>query len=99
MSVSGWVYIHTCTANPPPTPPLCLMPGDLDAVYMGQRSLAQHFDQTGDTWLSDHFHNRCLQTSLMIKSDNRKKEGEAHCNVGLSLENRGSFTVVFMLLC
>lgn len=63
--------------------------GDLDAVYMGQRSLAQHFDQTGDTWLSDHFHNRCLQTSLMIKSDNRKKEGEAHCNVGLSLENRG----------
>ena len=74
------------------------MSGDLDAVYMAQRSLAQYFDQTEDTWLSDHFHGRCLQTSLMIKSDNRKKEGEAHCNVGLSLENRGG-TGHMMVTC
>ena len=64
--------------------------GDLDAVYMCQRSLAQYFDQTGDVWVSDHFHESCLQTSLLIKEDGRRKEGEAHCNIGLSLENRGT---------
>ena len=56
---------------------------------MSLRSLAQYFEQTGDIWLADHFHQRCLETSLLIKSDGRKKEGEAHCHVGLSLENRG----------
>ncbi|XP_065885856.1 tetratricopeptide repeat protein 29-like isoform X2 [Dysidea avara] len=63
--------------------------GDMESVYMSLRSLAQYFEQTGDIWLADHFHQRCLETSLLIKSDGRKKEGEAHCHVGLSLENRG----------
>ena len=56
---------------------------------MSLRCLAQYFEQTADTWLADYFHQRCLDTSMLIKSDGRKKEGEAHCNVGLSLENRG----------
>lgn len=63
--------------------------GDVESEYMSLRCLAQQFEQTGDTWLADHFHQRCLETSVLIKSDGRKKEGEAHCNVGLSLENRG----------
>lgn len=65
------------------------MLGDVESEYMSLRCLAQYFEQTGDTWLADHFHQRCLETSVLIKSDGRKKEGEAHCNVGLSLENRG----------
>ena len=81
------------TPTPPPPPP----PGDLDAVYMCQRSLAQYFDQSGDIWLSDHFHQRCLQTSLAIRGDSRRKEGEAHCNVGLSLENRGVYVCVWLM--
>ncbi len=32
--------------------------GDLNTVYMAYRTLAQHFEQTKDTWLSDHFYNR-----------------------------------------
>lgn len=63
--------------------------GDVESEYMSLRCLAQYFEQTGDIWLADHFHLRCLETSVLIKSDSRKKEGEAHCNVGLSLENRG----------
>ena len=66
-----------------------MMLGDVESEYMSLRCLAQYFEQTGDTWLADHFHQRCLETSVLIKSDGRKKEGEAHCNVGLSLENRG----------
>uniref|UniRef100_A0A1X7TNC5 Tetratricopeptide repeat protein 29 n=1 Tax=Amphimedon queenslandica TaxID=400682 RepID=A0A1X7TNC5_AMPQE len=63
--------------------------GDLEAVYLSQRDLALHFDQTGDHWLSDHFHNRCLETGRLIKGDGRRKEGEAHFHVGLAYENRG----------
>lgn len=27
--------------------------------------------------------------TLKVQGDNRRKEGEAHCHVGLALENRG----------
>lgn len=63
--------------------------GDLDTVYMTQWDLAQYFEHSHDTWLSDHFYNRCLETGVQIKGDGRRKEGEAHCHVGLALENRG----------
>ena len=64
--------------------------GDYDSVYMCQRSLAEYFDRSGDTWLSDHFYQRCLETGMMAPGANRQKEGEAHCYVGLALENRGT---------
>jgi len=63
--------------------------GDLDTVYMTQRRLAQYFEQSRDTWLSDHFYQRCLETGVQIRGDGRRKEGEAHCHVGLALEKRG----------
>ena len=63
--------------------------GDLDTVYMTQWDLAQYFERSHDTWLSDHFYNRCLETGVQIRGDGRRKEGEAHCHVGLALENRG----------
>ena len=34
--------------------------GDVDAVYMAQRKMAQYFEQTKDMWLSDHFYNRSV---------------------------------------
>ena len=40
--------------------------GDLDSVYMAQRNMAQYFEQGGDTWLSDHFYHRCLETAKMV---------------------------------
>ena len=63
--------------------------GDLDVVYMNQREIALHFEQSGDRWLADHFHSRCLETGSMIKGDNKRKEGEAHFHVALAYEHRG----------
>ena len=63
---------------------------ELDIVYMCQRDLALHFEETGDRWLADHFHSRSLETACMISGDNRRKEGEAHLHVGLAYENRGT---------
>lgn len=40
--------------------------GDMDTVYMAQRKLAQYFEQTKDTWLSDHFYHKCLETGTMV---------------------------------
>ncbi len=36
------------------------------------------------------YHCRSLETGVLIKGDNRRKEGEAHCHVGLAVENRGN---------
>lgn len=62
---------------------------DLDIVYMCQKDLALHFEETDDRWLSDHFHSCCLETGQCITGDKRRKEGEAHLHVGLACENRG----------
>lgn len=40
---------------------------------------------------------RCLETGVLIKGDNRRKEGEAHCHVGLALENRGEDACVCII--
>ena len=62
---------------------------DLESSYLAQREMAIHFEQCGDKWLADHFHQRCLETGRLIKGDNRRKEGEAHFHVGLSFKSRG----------
>ena len=61
----------------------------MDVVYMCQKDLALHFEESGDRWLADHFHSCCLETGRSITGDNRRKEGEAHLHVGLAYENRG----------
>ncbi|EDO47081.1 predicted protein, partial [Nematostella vectensis] len=63
--------------------------GKMDHVYSSLLALAQYFEQSGDAWLSDHFYSSCLKTSLKIRGDGRRKESEANCNVGLSLEKKG----------
>jgi hypothetical protein len=68
-----------------------LFSGDLELVYTSLNSLAEYFEEANDIWLADHFHKRCLETSLLIKNDGRRREGEAHCNMGLSYESKGSY--------
>ncbi len=36
-------------------------------VYMAQRRLASFFESTKDTWLSNHFYYRCLETGKMVR--------------------------------
>ena len=70
--------------------------GDLEVVYTAQKKLAQYFEGNQGTWLADHFYQRSLETGSMIVGDNQRKEGEGHCNVGLSLERRGALDIACM---
>ncbi|KAK2563254.1 Tetratricopeptide repeat protein 29, partial [Acropora cervicornis] len=63
--------------------------GKMDQVYHSLLALARFFEETGDSWLSDHFFDACLKTSLKIRGDGRRKESEANCNMGLASEKRG----------
>ncbi|CAK8684012.1 unnamed protein product [Clavelina lepadiformis] len=63
--------------------------GKWEEVYSCRHKLAQYFLETGDGWLSDHFFKTALETSLNIRLDGRKREAEAHCNMGLSCERNG----------
>ncbi|XP_066286220.1 tetratricopeptide repeat protein 29-like [Branchiostoma lanceolatum] len=65
--------------------------GNMEEVYHCQYQLAKYFQSTSDTWLSDHFFQACLQTSLSVRGDGRRKEAEANCNIGLAYEERGEY--------
>ncbi|XP_002737930.1 tetratricopeptide repeat protein 29-like [Saccoglossus kowalevskii] len=60
---------------------------NMEAVYTAQHKLAEYFKAIEDYWLSDHFYTLCLDTSLQIKGDGRRKEAEANCNMGLGYEH------------
>ncbi|XP_077984211.1 tetratricopeptide repeat protein 29-like isoform X1 [Glandiceps talaboti] len=64
--------------------------GSMEAVYAAQNKLAEYFKAIGDYWLSNHFYLSCLETSLQIKGDGRRKEAEANCNMGLAFEHSRS---------
>ena len=63
--------------------------GDFPSVYKHQFHLAKYFQHKGDKWLADHFFNQCLATSFKVEGDNGRHAAQGHCNVGLSLEERG----------
>ncbi|XP_033098319.1 tetratricopeptide repeat protein 29-like isoform X2 [Anneissia japonica] len=63
---------------------------DLEVVYNARNKLAEYFLSTDDLWLSDHFFASCLDTSLNIPGDGRRK-GEAYCNMGLAFERRRDY--------
>ncbi|XP_013400140.1 tetratricopeptide repeat protein 29 [Lingula anatina] len=63
---------------------------DYEEVYNARYQLAKYFQSTGDKWLSDHFYTTCLDTSGSIKA-NVRFQAEAHCNVGLALEESGDY--------
>ncbi|XP_033632258.1 tetratricopeptide repeat protein 29-like [Asterias rubens] len=67
---------------------LALRIDDIDGVFASRNGIAEYFLGTGDLWLSDHFFISCLEMAQKIKGDGRKKEGEAHCNMGRAYERR-----------
>ena len=44
------------------------MVGDLNSVYVALKNLAEFFEQTKDTWLSDHFFNRWVHVYTHLSS-------------------------------
>jgi len=65
--------------------------GRSDHVYESQLSLAKYFSASTDLWLADYFHQKCLETSLLIVGDNGQKEAEANFNLGMSAEKKLDF--------
>ena len=65
--------------------------GDFRTSYLALRKLAEFFKQNQGSWLAFHFYQRSLETTSQITGDNQKCEGEGHCNMGLSLEERGKY--------
>lgn len=63
--------------------------GKWEEVYECRHRLAEYFLATQDIWLSDHFFQSALDTSLKVRLDGRRREGEAHCNMGLADERNG----------
>ncbi|XP_022108504.1 tetratricopeptide repeat protein 29-like [Acanthaster planci] len=70
---------------------LALRIDDIDGVFTARNHLAEYFLDTGDLWLSDHFFISCLEMAQKIKGDGRRKEGEAHCNMGRAYERRKEY--------
>ncbi|XP_038055476.1 tetratricopeptide repeat protein 29-like [Patiria miniata] len=70
---------------------LALRIDDMDGVFTARNLLAEYFLDTGDLWLSDHFFISCLEMAQKIKGDGRRKEGEAHCNMGRAYERRKEY--------
>eukprot|EP00795_Rhopilema_esculentum_P000833 gene833-10575_t len=65
--------------------------GRSDHVYQSQLTLAEYFSAKADGWLSDYFYYQCLETSLQIRGDGRRKEAEANYNLGVTAEKRTDF--------
>ena len=62
-----------------------------DQVFQSQLTLAEYFSGKEDTWLRDYFYNRCLETSQQIGGDGRRREAEAHYNLGIAAEKKLNF--------
>ncbi len=62
-----------------------------EEVYQCQFNLARYFQNAGDKWLADHFFARCLATTESVSGDDGRMRAEAHCNVGLAVEEHGDF--------
>ena len=65
--------------------------GRSDHVYQCQLTLAEYFTSKNDAWLADYFYQKCLETSLQIRGDGRRKEAEANFNLGISAEKKLDF--------
>uniref|UniRef100_A0A8B9GEH6 Tetratricopeptide repeat protein 29 n=1 Tax=Amazona collaria TaxID=241587 RepID=A0A8B9GEH6_9PSIT len=63
--------------------------GHYEEVYDNQLNLAYYFNDPEDKWLSNYFHERCFNTAKLITTDIRKREAQAHANMGLIKEEQG----------
>lgn len=70
----------------------------MDIVYSCYLTLANYFEQSEDTFLSNHFYKSCLETSTKIRGDGRRKEAEANFNMGLTFEKQGDYNTMYIIL-
>ncbi|XP_062458771.1 tetratricopeptide repeat protein 29 isoform X1 [Pezoporus occidentalis] len=63
--------------------------GHYEEVYDNQLNLAYYFNDPEDKWLSNYFHEECFNTAKLITTDIRKREAQAHANMGLIKEEQG----------
>lgn len=61
----------------------------MDVVYNSYLTLATYFEQSGDISISNHFYKLCLDTSVKIRGDGRRRESEANFNMGIAHEKQG----------
>ena len=66
-----------------------LLAGKMDLVYSCYLTLATYFEESGDISFSNHFYKQCLEASVKVRGDGRKKEGEANFNMGVAYEKQG----------
>ena len=61
----------------------------MDVVYGCYLTLATYFEQSGDISFSNHFYKLCLEASMKVRGDGRRKEAEANFNMGVAYEKQG----------
>ena len=61
----------------------------MDAVYSCYLKLATYFEKSGDISFSNHFYKLCLEASVKVRGDGRRKEAEANFNMGVAYEKKG----------
>ena len=61
----------------------------MDVVYSCYLTLATYFEESGDISFSNHFYKQCLEASVKVRGDGRKKEAEANFNMGVAYEKQG----------
>ena len=63
--------------------------GKMDVVYSSYLTLATYFEQFGDILFSNHFYKQCIEASVKVRGDGRRKEAEANFNMGVTYEKQG----------
>ncbi|XP_036358538.1 tetratricopeptide repeat protein 29-like [Octopus sinensis] len=64
---------------------------DYRKAYDARLWLANYFTCKDDKWLSDHFHQTCLEVSRLVRTDGGKTYAEGFCNIALSLKDSGEY--------
>lgn len=66
-------------------------------MYHSYLELASYFQKSDDRWLSDSFYEKCLSVAQTYPQLDPQLAAEAHLNVGLAYERRGSFNMTHLL--
>lgn len=66
-------------------------------MYNSYLELASYFQKSDDRWLSDSFYEKCLAVAETHPQLDPQLAAEAHLNVGLAYERRGSFHMIDLL--
>lgn len=65
--------------------------GQSEKVYQSYLTLARHFQEINDFWLSDYFFEASYTCTSEIRGDGRCREAEANWNLGLVCERQSNF--------